>query len=121
MEENINGANLWDGNRQEGQGSPKGGNRVQVSDIFSLSLKQQEFPGGSDGKASAYNVGRPGFDTWDRKIPRRRKWEPTPVFLCGKSHGWSSLVGYSPWGHKELDTTERLHFHLKQQEEVNKC
>ena len=42
MEENINGANLWDGNRQEGQGSPKGGNRVQVSDIFYLSLKQQK-------------------------------------------------------------------------------
>ena len=40
----------------------------------------------------------------------RRKWNPTPVFLPGKSHGWKSLVGYSPWGHKELDTTERLHF-----------
>ena len=37
------------------------------------------------------------------------KWQPTPVFLLGKSHGWS-LVGYSPWGCKELDTTERLHF-----------
>ena len=39
----------------------------------------------------------------------RRKWQPTPVFLPRKSHGWRSLVGYSPWGHKELDTTERLH------------
>ena len=39
----------------------------------------------------------------------RRKWQPTPVFLPGKSHGWRSLVGYSPWGHKESDTTERLH------------
>ena len=38
----------------------------------------------------------------------RRKWQPTPVFLPGKSHGWRSLLGYSPWGHKELDTTERL-------------
>ena len=36
--------------------------------------------------------------------------EPTPVFLPGKSHGWKSLVGYSPWGRKELDMTERLHF-----------
>ena len=35
------------------------------------------------------------------------------VFLPGKSHGWRSLEGYSPWGHKELDTTEPLHFHLK--------
>ena len=44
-----------------------------------------------------------------RKIPWRRKWQPTPVFLPGESHGGSSLVGYSPWGPKELDTTERLH------------
>ena len=42
----------------------------------------------------------------------RRKWQPTPVFLPGKSHGLRNLVGYSPWGHKELDTTERLHFTL---------
>ena len=40
----------------------------------------------------------------------RRKWQPTPVLLPGKFHGWRSLVGYSPWGRKELDTTERLHF-----------
>jgi len=38
----------------------------------------------------------------------RRKWQPTLVFLTGKSHGQRSLVGYSPWGHKELDTTEKL-------------
>ena len=43
---------------------------------------------------------------------RRRKWQPTPVFLPGKSHGWQSLVGYSPRGHKESDTTERLSFFL---------
>ena len=36
-----------------------------------------------------------------RKIPWRRKWRPTPVFLPGKSHGWRSLAGYSPWDHKE--------------------
>ena len=42
--------------------------------------------------------------------PLRRKWQPTPVLLPGESHGGRSLVGYSPWGHKELDTTERLHF-----------
>ena len=45
------------------------------------------------------------FDPWVRKIPWRRKWQPTPVFLRGKSHGQRSLVG--PWGHKELDTTEQ--------------
>ena len=42
----------------------------------------------------------------------RRQWLPTPVLLLGKSHGQRSLVGCSPWGHKELDTTERLHFHF---------
>ena len=39
------------------------------------------------------------------------KWQPTPIFLPGKSHGQGSLVSYSPRGRKELDTTERLHFH----------
>ena len=67
--------------------------------------------GGSDDKVSAYNVGRPRFDPWLGKIPWRRKWQPTPVLLPGKSHGWRSPVGYSPWGHKESDMTERLHFH----------
>ena len=38
----------------------------------------------------------------------RRKWQPTPALLPGKSHGWRSLIGYSPWGRKESDTTERL-------------
>ena len=47
-----------------------------------------------------------------RKIPWRREWLPTPVFLPGKSHGQRSLVGYSPWGRKESDTTEWLHFHF---------
>ena len=42
----------------------------------------------------------------------RRKWQPTPVLLPGKSHGQRSLVGYSPWGHKESDKTKRLHFHF---------
>ena len=43
---------------------------------------------------------------------RRRQWHPIPVLLPGKSHGWRSLVGCSPWGHEESDTTERLHFHF---------
>ena len=43
---------------------------------------------------------------WVKKLPCRRKWQPTPVFLLGKSHGQRSLVGYSPWRHKELDMTE---------------
>ena len=42
----------------------------------------------------------------------RRQWQPTPVLLSGKSHGWRSLEGCGPWGHLESDTTERLHFHF---------
>ena len=42
----------------------------------------------------------------------RRQWQPTPVLLPGKSHGWRSLVGCSPWGRKESDMTEQLHFHF---------
>ena len=41
-----------------------------------------------------------------------KKWHPTPVLLPGKSHGWRSLVGCSPWGQEELDMTEQLHFHF---------
>ena len=51
-------------------------------------------------------LGRCGFDPWGRKIPWRRKQQPTPVFLPGKSHGQRSLAGYSPKGHKESDTTK---------------
>ena len=47
---------------------------------------------------------------WCSAFFQRRQWHPTPVLLPGKSHGWRSLVGYSPWGRKESDTTERLHF-----------
>ena len=53
------------------------------------------------------------MDPWFRKIPswfRRRKWQCTPVLSPGKSHGWRSSAGYSPWGHRESDTTEWLHF-----------
>ena len=45
-----------------------------------------------------------------KKISWRREWQPTPVLLPGKSCGLRSLVGYSPWGRKESDTTEQLHF-----------
>ena len=49
---------------------------------------------------------RHGFDPWVGKIPWRRAWKPISVSLPGESHGQRSLVGYSPRGHKELDTTE---------------
>ena len=43
---------------------------------------------------------------------QRRQWQPTPVLLPGKSHGWRSLVGCSPWGREESGSTKRLHFHF---------
>ena len=52
------------------------------------------------------------FNPWAGKIPWSRKCQPAPVFLPRKSHGWRSLLGYNPWGHKESDTTEQLHFKL---------
>ena len=55
---------------------------------------------------------RHGFNSWVGEIPWWREWLPTPVSLPGESHGQWSLVGYSPWGRKEPDTTERLHFHF---------
>ena len=54
------------------------------------------FPPSSVGKESACNAGDLGFNSWVGKIPWRRKWQPTPVFLPGKPHGWRSLAGYSP-------------------------
>ena len=49
---------------------------------------------------------RPRFNSWVRKIPWRREWKPTPVFLLGESHLQRSLERYCPWGHKELDMTD---------------
>ena len=69
------------------------------------------FPGDASGKESIYpcrRLKRRGFDSWVGKILWRRKWHPTPVFLPGKSHGQRDLVGYSPWGLKEVDMTEQL-------------
>ena len=77
------------------------------SNITSLTLKY--FPGGSDGKSICLQSEIPRFDPWVGKILWRRIWQPTPVFLAGKSHGWRSLAGYSPWGCKESDMTEQLH------------
>ena len=63
-------------------------------------------------KISIDKFWRPGFDPWVRKIPWRRKWQPTPVLLPGKFLGLRSFVGYRPWDWKELDMTEWHHFHF---------
>ena len=59
-------------------------------------------------KESPCNAEDLGFDPWVGKFPWRRAWQPTLVFWPGESHGQRSLLGYSPWGHKESDTTEQL-------------
>ena len=63
--------------------------------------------------------GRHGFNPWAVKIPWRRKWQPTPVFLPGKSYGQRSLVGYSPWGCKrvghDLANKQQPYKHFKQE------
>jgi len=80
--------------------------------IFASIFKYIDFPGGSDGKVSGYNAGDPGLIPGSGRFPWRRKWQPTLVLLPRTSHGRRSLVGYSPWGRKESDMTEQLHFHF---------
>ena len=68
------------------------------------------------GKESAHQCRRhkrSGFDFWIGKIPWSRKWQPTPLFLPREFHEQRSLLGYSPWGCKESDTTEHAYMHNK--------
>ena len=69
------------------------------------------FPGASSDKDPTSQCRRPKrcrFNPWVRKIPWRRKWQPTSVFLPENFHGQRSLAGYSLWGHKESDMTKWL-------------
>ena len=63
---------------------------------------------GKESTCQCRRCKRRRFDPWVRKIPWSRKWQPAPVFLPGESHRQRKLVGYSPWGCKESDMTERL-------------
>ena len=79
------------------------------SSLFGLSMQEVTarwgFLGGTGGKeCRRHKTLR--FDPWVGKIPRRRAWQPPPVFLPGASQGQKKLAGYSPWGHKQLDMTE---------------
>ena len=72
------------------------------------------FPGDSNGKGIRLQCRKPGFSPWVGKIPWRRKWQPTPVFLPGESHGQRNLAGYSPWdsqrvGHNRVTNTFTFH------------
>ena len=90
-----------------GAGVPPG--RLPLFPI--LSTLHLDLPGGSDGKASAYNAGDLGSIPGLGRSPGEGNGNPlTLVFLLGKSHGRRSLIGCSPWGRKESDTTEQLHF-----------
>ena len=71
------------------------------------------FPEGSVIKSPPAKCRRCGFDPWVGKIHWRRKWQPTSVFLPGKSKGQRNLMGYSPWGHKRV----RYDLATKQQQE----
>ena len=74
-----------------------------------LSTEDLGFPGSARGKESACQCRRRkrcGLDPWVKRILWRREWQLTPVFLPGESHARRSLVGYSPQGRKESDTTE---------------
>ena len=74
-----------------------------------LSCLSRSFPGGSDGKASVYNVGDPGLIPGSGRSAGEGNGNPFQYYCLDKSHGQKNLVGYSPWGCKESDTTERLH------------
>ena len=87
--------------------------KTEAAGFYKL-LAVKAFPGDTVVKNPPANTGdhqRLRFDPWVRKFSWRRKWQPTPVFLPGEFHEQRSLAGYSPWGCKELDTTERLSTH----------
>ena len=93
--------------------APRGGKfsvRAGVNQDFAVVPR---LPWWLRGQGICLQLGRPGLGPWVGKIPRRRKWLSTPVFLPGESHGWRSLVGYSPWGRKESNTTEQLTFWVR--------
>ena len=80
-----------------------------LSVLMILDMPSHSFPGGASDKEPACQCRRckrRGFHPWVGKIPWRRTWQPTPVFLPGESCGQRHLAGYSLWGCKELDRTE---------------
>ena len=85
-----------------------------LKELFKKAKRIIGLPGWLSGKKSACQCReckRHGCDPWVGKIPWRRKWQLTPVFLPGEFHGQSSLAGYSPRGRKESDKTEGLSTH----------
>ena len=98
------------------QSKPWGKRRLQSAHLSSLTRcieyicflsKELSLTGGSDGRV-CLQCERPSSHPWVGKIPWRREWLPTLVFLPGEFHGQRSLAGYSPWGCKKPDMTEWL-------------
>ena len=107
---------LWNRNREETCGCQVGeGLRRERRENLALAdanivHTQDDFPGGSDDKASAYNAGDLVRIPGSGRSPREGNGNPLQYSCLEKSHGRRSLVGYSPWGRKVSDTTEWLHF-----------
>ena len=77
-----------------------------------MQLPYKDFPDGSEGKASVCNAGDPGLIPGSGRSPLEKEMATHSSSIAWKTHGRRSLVGYSPWGHKDLDTTEQLHLSL---------
>ena len=87
---------------------------IKEVELTTRNLPKRGFPEGTGGKEPAYQCKRwrtHGFKPWVGKIPWKRKWTPTPVFLPEKSYGQRRLAGCSPWDRRKSDTTERLSTH----------
>ena len=95
-----------------GQGFPTGQNlkkykpEIRESTVVAYQISFSRGTSGKEIACQCRRLKRCGFHLWVRKIPWRRAWQSTPVFLPGESHGQRSLASCSPWGHKESDTTE---------------
>ena len=74
-----------------------------------ISTRLPRWLSGEESACQSRKHRRLGFDPWVRKIPWRRKWQPTPVFFPGKFKRQGSLVNYSSWDHKELGTQSQVH------------
>ena len=89
--------------------------RLYFKSIYRKTYYTLGFPGGKEPICQCKRPERRRFQPWVQKIPWRREWLPTPVFLPGESHGQRSLAGYSPRGCKESDMTDGLSTHTLQQ------
>ena len=74
--------------------------------VYRVAQNQTQLKRLSSSSSSSNGSRRPRFGAWVKKIPWRREWLPTPVFLPAESQGWRSLAGYTLWGPTESDTTE---------------